>query len=221
MRLTIICVLVILVDFCQAQSYHPDNYEPVIDFDYEYNPDGYKRKYPYAKGYTPSFLGLVVGANVLKPQEIEVGLAYNFVETPTDFGMTGGYQLIYKRSLERNMNTIDLEMGVYGLISVGMDVNYSFSKDASVFGFKPLIGTSFYHFQVLYGYNFIRRKKQEWYDLSRHSLSVRYVLPLKASKETYYYLPDAPNYYNLPGLNKNHPVQEHNSPDRYRNRILY
>ena len=195
---------------CFKPAFAQDMYSSDADYtaSYNYSEKNYKRNYPYAKGYSPFFLGFVGGYNFLKAREIEAGLALNFYEGLTDFGMTTGYQLIYKRSLEREQNAIDLELGVYGVISMGIGVNYTFSNDVSAFGFKPFIGTSIYHFQLLYGYNCIRKKKQEWYQLSRHSLSIRYVIPLKANNDTYYDLPPAPNYRNLPGLHKNHPVKD-------------
>ena len=208
MRIIVSIVFIFLFSSSFAQYRH-EYY--TNKYDYSYNIDDYKPKYPYAKNYTPAFLGLVVGYNFLNAKEIEAGLTYNFVEMITDFGMTGGYQLLYRRSLERELNAIDFEMGVYGLLSMGLGVNYNFSDNVSSFGFKPVIGTSIYHFQLLYGYNFLRKKKQEWYQLPVHSLSIRYVLPLKASKQTYFYLPPAPHYNNLRGLNKNHPV--HTAPN--------
>ncbi|MFK7784556.1 MAG: hypothetical protein AB8B56_05565 [Crocinitomicaceae bacterium] len=208
----ILCYVFLLTcanwSFAQDRYTSPYYYSLPSDYHYSYNAEDYKRKYPYAKNYSPAFLGLVLGYNVLKGREVEAGLAYNFVESTTDFGMTSGYQVIYKRSLERALNAVDVELGVYGLISGGIDVNYNFSSNVSAFGFKPFIGTSIYHFQVLYGYNFIRKKKQEWYNLPQHSLSIRYVLPLKANKQTNFYLPPAPAYQNLKGLSKKHPVQK-------------
>ena len=207
MRLTL--VFVFLFSFCaafaQERSYYDGPYSGAYDYDYEV--EDYRRKYPYARYYTPSFFGLIAGYNFLKAKEVELGVVYNLAETTTEFGMTGGYQLVYKRSLERDLNAVDLEMGVYGLISLGVGANYTFAENVSAFGFKPFVGTSIYHFQLLYGYNIVRKKKQEWYQLSRHSLSLRYVIPLKANKQTYYYLPPAPNYETLPGLHKKHPVQ--------------
>lgn len=208
----IVCFVFLISAFAskaQDRYYYDDSYS---NYNYTYDKTEFKRKYPFARNYTPAFLGLVVGYNFLKAQEVEAGLTYNFVETNTDFGMTGGYQLMYRRSLERELNAVDLEMGIYGLVSMGFGVNYNFSKDVSAFGFKPFIGTSIYHFQLLYGYNFLRKKKQEWYQLSQHSLSIRYVIPLKASKQTYFYLPPAPSYRNLKGLNRKHPIQNTTEP---------
>ncbi|MDG1330841.1 MAG: hypothetical protein P8P74_00815 [Crocinitomicaceae bacterium] len=217
MRLIVSCLFL----FALSTSFAQDRFYsegPYYNYDYSYDLDDYKRKYPYAKNYSPSFLGLIVGYNFLKAQEVQLGLTYNFAETTTDFGMTSGYQLIYRRSLERELNAVDLEIGVYGLISLGMGVNYNFSNDVSAFGFKPFIGTSIYHFQLLYGYNFIRKKKQEWYQLPKHSLSIRYVLPLKANKQTYFYLPPAPSYDDLKGLNRKHPGRNtRTSGSRYLN----
>lgn len=209
MRITLCLVFLYFIQPAFAQESYYTSYD--YETDYDYDEADYERKYPYVKGYTPSFLGLIVGYNFLKAQEVEAGLTYSFNEGPTDFGLTAGYQLIYKRSLERELNAVDIEMGVYGLVSMGIGVNYNFSNDVSAFGFKPFIGTSIYHFQLLYGYNFLRKKKREWYQLSPHNLTIRYVIPLKASKETYYYLPPAPNYRNLRGLHKKHPAQDPNS----------
>lgn len=195
---------------CLSPAFAQDRYYSGYDYpmEYQYNEANYERKYPYAKGYSPFFLGFVGGYNFLKAQEIEAGLALNYYEGLTRFGMTTGYQLIYKRSLEREQNAIDLELGVYGVITAGFGVNYNFSNDVSAFGFKPFVGTSIYHFQLIYGFNFLRKKKQEWYQLPRHSLSIRYVIPLKANKHTYYDLPSLPSYQNLPGLHKKHPVKD-------------
>ena len=209
MRVIICLVFLFVLNGSFAQEYYQPYYS--YDYDYTYDKESYKRRYPYAKNYTPAFLGLVVGYNFLKAQEVEAGLTYNFVETTTEFGMTGGYQLLYRRSLEREFNALDFEMGIYGLVSLGMGVNYNFSNDVSAVGFKPFIGTSIYHFQLIYCYNFLRKKKQEWYQLPQHSLSIRYVIPLKADQRTYYYLPPAPIYGNLKGLNRNHPVQNEHS----------
>jgi len=213
----VILCLIFVVGFMDsyAQDRYYYNSSPSY-YDYDYSEEDYERKYPFAKGYTPAFFGLVVGYNVLKAQEVEAGFAMNFFEGLNDFGMTGGYQLLYKRSLERDRNAVDLEMGVYGLVSMGIGVNYNFSRDVSAVGFKPFIGTSIYHFQLLYGYNFLRKQKKEWYQLSSHSLSIRYVIPLKAGKQTHYYLPPAPNYGNLPGLHKNHPLKNRNQRQDYR-----
>jgi hypothetical protein len=206
--------------FAQDRYYARPYFPHAPNYDYSYNLEEYTPKYPYAKNFTLPFIGLVAGYNVLKNQELELGLMWNFGEMRTDFGMMGGYQLMYRRSIERAVNAVDLEMGIYGLVSVGLGVNYNFSNDISAFGFKPVIGTSIYHFQVLYGYNFIRKKKQEWYNLPQHSLSIRYVLPLKAMKQTEFYLPPAPRYQYLKGLNKKHPLQRQANP-RGNNNILY
>jgi len=213
MRVILCFVFLLCLEPAFAQGEYYSEYE--YQTNYEQDESDYMRKYPYVKGYAPSFVGLVAGYNFLKAQEIEVGLAINYYEGLTHYGMTSGYQLIYKRSLEREQNAIDLELGVYGILSMGIGVNYNFSNDGSAFGFKPFIGTSIYHFQLLYGYNFLSKKKQQWYELPRHSLSIRYVLPLKASKETYYYLPDAPRYRNLRGLHKKHPLKNENQREYY------
>ena len=214
MRTFVFFVFLFSVSWSSAQDYYSD-INISSNYTYTYDTSDYKQKYPYIRNYSPSFLGMIAGFNVLKGQEIELGLAYNFGEYQTDFGMTGGYQLLYKRSLERQTNSVDLELGVYGLVAMGIGVNYNFSETVSSFGFKPFIGTSIYHFQLLYGYNFLRKKKQVWYDLPQHSLSIRYVLPIKARKQTYFYLPPAPSYNYLKGLNRKHPLQGPNIQRSY------
>ena len=209
MRIILCIIFLFGLNSAFAQMGYNSDY--VYAENYEFNESDYKRKYPYVKGYAPSFVGLIAGYSFLKTKEVEIGVSYNFMEGLTDFGMTAGYQLLYRRSIERSQNAVDLEMGMYGVISMGIGMNYNFSNDGSAFGFKPFVGTSIYHFQFLYGYNFLRKKKQEWYQLSRHSLSIRYLIPLKASKQSYYYLPPAPNYQNLPGLHKKHPVKNNNT----------
>lgn len=213
MRVILYLVFLLCLETAFAQGrYYSESEYPI---NYEQEESDYTRKYPYVKGYSPSFVGLVAGYNFLRGQEIEVGLALNSYEGHTKYGMTSGLQLIYKRALEREQNAIDLELGVYGVVSMGIGMNYNFSNDGSAFGFKPFVGTSIYHFQLLYGYNFLRKKKQQWYQLASHSLSIRYVLPLKANKRTYYYLPDAPRYRNLRGLQKKHPVKNENEREYY------
>lgn len=208
----ILCLafLLCLMDSHAQAGYYYSDYTGYSDYDY--NESDFELKYPYAKRNTPQFFGLVAGYNVLKAKEIEAGLVMNFFEGPNVFGMTAGYQLLYRRSLEYDRNAVDLDMGIYGLVSMGIGVNYNFSRDVSAVGFKPFIGTSIYHFQLLYGYNFLRKEKKEWFQLSSHSLSLRYLIPLKAAKRTYYYLPPAPTYNNLPGLHKNHPLKKEEYP---------
>lgn len=213
MRLILVFLLIGCVTSSFGQTYYSVRY---LDYS-NYDENDYKRRYPYVKGYSPQFLGLVTGYRFLESQEVELGLMYNVISGPTDFGITGGYQLLYRRAIERKQNAIDLELGVYGVISAGIGVNYNFSNDGSAFGFKPFIGTSMYHFQLLYSYNFMRRKKQEWYELPRHGLTIRYVIPIKASKETEYYPLPVPNYRNLPGLNKDHPLKNETNPLGNRN----
>lgn len=199
--------------FCQVTpSFAQGGYYYEYSNTKDYDENDYKRRYPYIKGYAPPFLGLIAGYGFLKPQEVELGLAFNLSSGLVKYGMTGGYQLLYRRAIEREQNAVDLELGVYGIVAMGIGVNYNFSTDGSAFGFKPFIGTSIYHFQLLYGYNFIRKQKRDWYDLPKHSLTLRYVIPLKASKETEYYPRPVPNYRNLQGLNKNHPLK--NEPYR-------
>lgn len=209
MRLLFCFVLI-----CYAASAYAQNYydEFGLTGSEAYNENDYKRRYPYVKGYSPTFIGLVAGYNFLNPQEVELGLSYNMSSGLRKYGMTGGYQLLYRRAIEREQNTVDLEMGIYGIVALGIGTNYNFSNDGSAFGFKPFIGTSIYHFQLLYGYNFLRKKKQEWYQLNKHSLTLRYIIPVKASSETMYYPRPAPEYRNLQGLNKNHPLNHQRYP---------
>lgn len=206
-------IVCFILTCCTSPALTQGNYgEFVVTGSNQYDENDYRRRYPYVKGYSPSFVGIVAGYNFLNSQEAELGLSYNMSSGLKKFGMTGGYQLIYRRAIEREQNAVDVELGVYGIVAMGMGVNYNFSKEGSAFGFKPFIGTSIYHFQLLYGYNFLRKEKQEWYQLNRHSLTLRYVIPLKASSETVYYPRPAPEYRNLQGMNKNHPLKNERYP---------
>ena len=137
-------------------------------------------KWPYIKNYTPPFIGAIVGYNFLQSQELEIGIMYNVAEAE-GLGVGGmfGPSILYRRSIDKNFNSIDFDLGFYTLLTFGAGINYNFNKDESIFGFRPFIGLNLYHIQLTYGFNILNHDKNELIGLNKHNLRIRIVIPLK------------------------------------------
>jgi len=160
---------------------------------YHYTEDGWKyslvddtteyiQKYPYFKD-TPPLLGLIIGHDFLQPKQLAFGFMLNLSESDgLKTGMMFGPSLTYKRNFETTISTIDLDIGLYSPLVFGFGINSNFNETDHLLGFKPFIGTSFYHMQLTYGYNFFRNSKNEKLKLSYHSVQFKLVLPLTRLK---------------------------------------
>lgn len=147
--------------------------EPLI-----WNDDEYVSKYPYFIN-TPPLVGLTGGYNFIKNNQIELGIMLNVVEVGLNTGGMAGYHLSYARPLDRNLNTIGLDMGVYSPITLGMGVNSNFDDQKNhILGFKVFGGVTFYHTSLIYEYNMFRNSKNAVLDLNHHALKLRVTVPL-------------------------------------------
>ena len=147
----------------------------------------YIRKYPYFKD-TPPLLGLILGYDFTRTNQFEFGFMLNLSESDgTRTGVMIGPSLTYKRNFESNINSIDLDIGVYSPLVLGFGINSNFNETDHLLGFRPFIGTSFYHMQITYGYNFFRNKKNENLKLNHHSVQFKLVIPLTRLKSVEYW----------------------------------
>ena len=69
-------------------------------------------------------------------------------------------------------------------VSLSINLNYHKNSSTEVFGFKPSLGMSFYHFAIMYGYNFYI-KDSLMPELKHNILTIRYYLPLWKDKRNY------------------------------------
>jgi len=160
---------------------------------YHYTVDGWKysliddsteyiQKYPYFKD-TPPLLGLTTGHNLLQSKQLEFGIMLNFGGNyGFKRGVMSGPSITYRRNFETTINTIDLDIGLYSPLVLGFGINSNFNETDHLLGFRPFIGTSFYHMQLTYGYNFFRNSKNENLKLSHHSVQFKLVIPLTRLK---------------------------------------
>jgi hypothetical protein len=136
--------------------------------------------WPYIRNYTPPFIGGIIGYNFLEDKELEFGIMYNLAEAiGLEVGGMFGPSIVYKRSLHNNINSIDLDLGCYTLLALGVGVNYNFTENGNIFGFRPFIGINLFHIQITYGYNILNDSKNDSVGLAIHSLRMRMVLPVK------------------------------------------
>jgi hypothetical protein len=113
-------------------------------------------------------------------QTIEIGTAINLSDNYSYFkgGMTLGPSLTYKRYIEKSINAIEFDLGFYSLLTFGIGTNYNFSTTDDLLAFKPFIGTTFYHFQLTYGYNFFSDKRNDNFKLNHNCIKLRLMIPI-------------------------------------------
>jgi hypothetical protein len=137
-------------------------------------------KYPYFKNETPPLIGLLLGYNFIQSRELILGVMWNTsINNGLKTGMMSGPSLNYAYNLDNKIHRFDLDLGLYSPISAGIGANYTFSGSQRIFGFKPFIGTTFYHVQLLYGYNFFGKKNNDIMQIAHHHLQLRAVIPLR------------------------------------------
>ena len=142
--------------------------------------DTIKAHWPYIKNKTPQLVGALVGYNFLQNHEMEIGTILNITESiGTTTGMMMGPSLLYRRSIDRNLNAVDFNLGFYWVLSCGLGVNYNFDdKKNHLTGVRPFIGITLYHIQLLYGYNFYNGKNNDMLKLKHAALTLRLAIPI-------------------------------------------
>ena len=135
-------------------------------------------RFPYIGNYTPSFVATNVGYNFVQSQELEVGLLWNIGETRGfSTGAYVGPGVLYRRSIDRNLNAISASFGQYSGFSFGCEVNYNWNSQNAIWGVKPFVGVSIHLFQIIYGYNILNDERNKDIRLRNHSLSFKMVIP--------------------------------------------
>jgi len=137
--------------------------------------------YPYYGKRVPPFLGIVAGYEGYRNNCWEAGIALNMIDTYNPERSNGaivGFIFTYKQSLENDLKTAEAEAGLYSPFSIGAGFSESFYMGTRTFGFRPFVGTSWYHLQVMLGYNFYSKNRNELAELDNLTVKVRYVLPV-------------------------------------------
>ena len=136
-------------------------------------------KWPYFVNHHPPYVGLIGGYEGFNSNYWEVGLVFNIGHgySSAKTGAISGMAMSYKQHFTQKTKAIEAEFGIYYLLSFGINFNFHFNSVDQTLGFKPFIGTSFYHFQFLWGYNFFS-KSNAIDNLTHSTFKLRYSIPL-------------------------------------------
>lgn len=140
-------------------------------------------KWPYFGQNIPPFIGVQVGVEGFPVKRLTVGITHNlFMLTVYGDGATtarAGYSLFYKKHFDANYPwSVEGEIGIWGIMAMGVNVNYNRIPEGSITGIKPFVGLSFFHLDFMYGYNFFNRKKDINDLLKHHVFTMRLNIPL-------------------------------------------
>ena len=137
--------------------------------------------YPYYGKRIPPFLGIVAGYDGFSNPCWEAGLIFHVADYYSEehaWGAITGFAVTYKQSLSNSLKTLEAEAGIYTPFSLGVGFSENFYDGTRAFGFRPFLGTSWYHVQVLAGYSFYSSKQSYISELSRFTVKIRYALPV-------------------------------------------
>ena len=141
-------------------------------------------KYPYFGPFIPPYIGVIGGVEGFQSHFWEAGIVVNYLSLYTLYP-SGGYvgnTLLYKSHFKNKLQSIELECGIYSPISIGFNLNYTYTKTDHTMGIKPFVGISIFHFQFLWGYNFFSKTRNNITELKQSSFNIRYWVPLFARK---------------------------------------
>lgn len=166
----------LIFNLSHAQVFSPGMFIPEVH-DQPIKQKKLKYKWPYFS-YVPKYVGLNLGVQGFGQPMFQGGVALNLLEFDNvNGGMMGG-NLLYKRDFNDNIESYNVEFGVYTYFCLGLNFNYNIQNDFGTFGVKPFIGVAFYNFQFLYGFNFFSKKNNEIQGLRSNHFELRYVIPL-------------------------------------------
>ena len=173
-------LLVLLLISADGAAQVNTNNEPVPDT-LEFDSDTIPFHYPYYGPRIPPWMGIACGYEGFSHNCWEGGLAFHLPEFKGDngFGQMIGGVLTYKQSTSGRLKAVELEAGVYTPFSLGIGVNENFYEGSRTLGFRPFIGTSWYHLQILAGYNFYSQRQSSIAELDHFTIKIRYVLPVR------------------------------------------
>lgn len=171
---------VMLSCLCTAQvTDKQDNNSDTLDFDSDTIPF----HYPYMGPRVPSWVGIILGYEGVQTHCWETGIIFHLPEYYDRDGRARGVivggAVTYKQSFSNRLKTIEAEIGAYAPVSFGFGFNENFYLGTRTFGFRPFIGTSWYHFQLLAGYNFYSKKQADIAELDHLTLKIRYAIPIR------------------------------------------
>jgi len=139
--------------------------------------------YPYLGPRIPPWMGITIGYEGYQTNCWEAGLIFHLPDYNDQSGhkrgvIVGG-AFTYKQSFSNRLKTIELEGGAYAPVSIGFGFNENFYGGSRIFGFRPFLGTSWFHLQILAGYNFYSKRTVDIADLDHFTIKVRYAIPVR------------------------------------------
>ncbi len=175
-KLILISFLVLIVNGLYSQSDPPEN--PFSRC------DSAVRSYPYFGPCISPYAAFIGGVEFLNPTMWEAGMAFNIADIRGIYsGGRFGPTITYKRSLNSGLHGMDFDLGLYTYITLGLNYNYYTDGVNKIGGFKPFIGTTIFHCEISYGYNFFSNKKNPFEELTHHVFKLRYYLPIPVRKQ--------------------------------------
>ncbi len=140
----------------------------------------YKYQYPYFGPSIPPYLAITGGYEGFKSDYWAIGIACNaagsYISPPI-----GGYigpTLLYKSDFSRQIQSVELELGMYSFVCMGLNFNYHFTQEYNTKGFKPFIGIGAFHAQFIWGYNFFSNRNNQIAGLRHSTIQFRYTIPI-------------------------------------------
>lgn len=156
-----------------------DNNSPKADT-LEFDTDTIAFHYPYFGTRIPPFFGIVGGYEGFNNPCWEAGVIFHMADYNSDnaWGSVVGFAATFKKSLKNDLKTIEAEAGIYTPLSIGVGLNANFYQGTRTIGFRPFLGTSWYHLQILAGYNFFSKRQNDLAEIDHFALKIRYVIPV-------------------------------------------
>lgn len=171
-RSVLVAVVCFMSHACTAQT---DSIE-------HFDSDTIPFHWPYMGKRIPPFLGVTGGINTRGDLFWEAGVMVHLAEYYDENHARGnilGGGLNYKQGLQgASLKTIELEGGIYTPFTLGIGFNENFYDGRATFGFRPFIGTSWYHFQLMVGYNCYSKRQTAIGELVHFEIKLRYVIPV-------------------------------------------
>jgi hypothetical protein len=136
----------------------------------------------------PPFMGVVIGYEGLHNHCVEGGVVFHMLDVYNDklpVGNMVGFTLTYKHSLTNPLNTIEAEAGIYSPVCLGFGLSENFYSGTHTIGFRPFLGTAWFHLQILAGYNFYSKKRNDYAELDNFTVKIRYVIPIVRTYRNY------------------------------------
>lgn len=154
-------------------------------------------KYPYYGEKIPPYIGVILGYEGVSYGSLVGGIAFNALDTyfPRKTGNMIGGSFMFRYNLpasDPDTSGLDLpddmylgtfsgiraEFGNYSVVSYALGYDLFFGNGNVTHAFTPMIGTSFYNFQLLLSYSLYSRNANRIARIRAGRVNLRYVIPI-------------------------------------------